>query len=368
MSFFLPEPPYRHDQPARTGILLINLGTPDAPTAPALRSYLKEFLWDRRVVEIPRPVWWLILNGIILNTRPRKSAGKYAAIWRAEGSPLDYFTRRQAQLLAEELARRTETPLLVDYAMRYGQPGIHDKIQAMKAQGVTRLLVLPMYPQYAASSTGSALDAVWQTLLHTRNAPEIRTVRNFHDDPGYIAVLQQSIEAYWAEHGRPDVLVMSFHGIPRRSLDLGDPYHCECRKTGRLLAESLGLAPEQFRLSFQSRFGKAEWLKPYTAETLQTLGRAGTRRVDVVCPGFVADCLETLEEIAMEGKAEFLNAGGGEYRYIPGLNDRGTWIRALADLTLNSIGSWISPGWNQEAEAREATIRRERAVDLGAKR
>lgn len=367
MPYYLPEPPFHHDQPARTGILLINLGTPEAPTAQALRPYLKEFLWDRRVVEIPRPVWWLILNGIILNLRPRKSAEKYAAIWRPEGSPLKHFTQRQAQLLGEELARRTPTPLVVDYAMRYGQPSVQDKILEMKARGVNRLLVLPLYPQYAASSTGSALDAVWHTLLHTRNAPEIRTARNFHDHPGYIAALKQSVESDWAEHGRPEVLVMSFHGIPRRSLDLGDPYHCECQKTGRLLAEALGLAPEHYRITFQSRFGKAEWLQPYTAQTLESLGRAKTRRVDVICPGFVADCLETLEEIAMEGKTTFLNAGGGEFRYLPGLNDRPQWITALADLTINLLGTWVYPTWEADREQSEGQIRLARATSLGAK-
>ena len=366
MPFFLPEPPFRHDRPSdRVGVLLINLGTPEAPTGQALRPYLKEFLWDRRVVEIPRPIWWLILNGIILNTRPKKSAEKYATIWRPEGSPLRYFTESQSTLLAQELARRLPQPPLVDYAMRYGKPSVADKIQAMKAQGVDRLLVLPLYPQYAASSSGSALDAVWQTLLRSRNPPAVRAVRHFHDHPGYIGALRQSIEAHWAEHGKPDVLVMSFHGTPRKSLDQGDPYHCECHKTGRLLAESLRLAPEQYRITFQSRFGRAEWLQPYTDKTLEELGRAKTRRVDIVCPGFVADCLETLEEIAMEGKTTFLNAGGGEFRHIPALNDRPLWISALADLTVQELAGWIkdSPA---DLEKNEPAARAQRAQALGA--
>jgi len=402
MTFFHPEPAFRHDQPARIGILLINLGTPEAPTARALRPYLKEFLWDRRVVEIPRPLWWLILNGIILNARPKKSAEKYAAIWRPEGSPLKHFTERQSALLGEELARRLGqpgippqggsklpspaggrgaggegrdpahmpgdlgasggSPPLVDYAMRYGKPAVAEKIRAMKARGVDRLLVVPLYPQYAASSGGSALDAVWQELLHTRTPPEVRVIRHFHDHPGYIAALRQSIEAYWAEHGRPDMLVMSFHGVPRRSLDLGDPYHCECHKTGRLLAESLGLAQGRYRVTFQSRFGRAEWLQPYTDKTLEELGRAKTRRLDIVCPGFVADCLETLEEIALEGKATFLNAGGGEFRHIPALNDRPFWIGALSDLVLSHLGGWLSEPPDSEFEPR---LRRAQA--LGAK-
>ena len=366
MSFYLTEPAHKHDQPARIGVLLINLGTPEAPTAKALRPYLKEFLWDRRVVEIPRPIWWLILNGIILNTRPAKSAEKYASIWRPEGSPLKMYTERMATLLKGYLGQQVHQPVLVDYAMRYGQPSVASKIASLKAQGVDRLLVLPLYPQYAASSTGSALDAVWQTLLHTRNPPEIRAIRNFHDDPGYIQALRQGIETYWAERGRPDVLVMSFHGVPRRSLDLGDPYHCECQKTGRLLAEALGLAPEQYRVSFQSRFGRAEWLKPYTTATLEQLGKDKTRRVDVVCPGFTADCLETLEEIAMEGKADFLKAGGGEYHYIPALNDRPIWIEALTNLVKGQLSGWLDESWNPAEEIRNSESTLQRARGLGA--
>ncbi len=366
MPFYLPEPPYRHGQAARIGILLINLGTPEAPTAPALRTYLKEFLWDRRVVEIPRPVWWLILHGIILNTRPKKSAEKYASIWRPEGSPLKHYTARQAELLAAEMASRTPQPVQVEYAMRYGQPSIAAKLAAMKAQGVERILVLPLYPQYAASSTGAALDAVWQNLLHQRNPPEIRAVKHFPADAGYVTALKQSVQAYWAEHGRPDVLVMSFHGIPRRSLDLGDPYHCECQHTGRLLAEALNLSPEQYRVSFQSRFGRAEWLQPYTVATLEELGRKKTRRVDVICPGFIADCLETLEEIGLEGKASFLGAGGGEYRYIPALNDRPGWINALADLAQAQMGGWLDASWNPDDAQQEGELQRQRAQSMGA--
>lgn len=366
MPFYQPEPPHKHDQPARIGVLLVNLGTPEAPTAQALRPYLKEFLWDRRVVEIPRPVWWLILHGIILNTRPAKSAEKYASIWRAEGSPLKVYTERLAILLKGHLGERVGQPVLVDYAMRYGRPAVAEKIASLKARGMDRLLVVPLYPQYAASSTGSALDALWQALLRTRNAPEIRTVRGFHDHPGYIQALRQSVEAFWAERGRPGVLVMSFHGVPRRGLDLGDPYHCECQKTGRLLAEALGLKPEQYRIAFQSRFGRAEWLQPYTAATLEKLGRAKTRRVDVICPGFVADCLETLEEIGMEGKTEFLNAGGGEYHYIPALNDRPMWVNALTDLVQGHLTGWLEQDWSQAAERADSEKTLQKARALGA--
>jgi protoporphyrin/coproporphyrin ferrochelatase len=223
-----------------------------------------------------------------------------------------------------------------------------------------------MYPQYAASSSGTALDAVWRVLLKTRNVPEIRAVRHFPGHPGYLAALKQSVESHWAEHGRPDLLVMSFHGIPRRSLDLGDPYHCECQKTARLLAEGLGLAEDQYRVSFQSRFGRAEWLKPYTAEVLAELGRAGTRRVDVVCPGFVADCLETLEEIGMEGKATFLGAGGREFRYIAALNERPTWISALAGMVVDHLAGWLPSDWDPAAQEEENLGRLARARTLGA--
>jgi ferrochelatase len=366
MSAFLPEPPYRHDQPARIGLLLINLGTPEAPTAAALRPYLAEFLSDRRVVEIPRALWQPILHGIILRTRPAKSAEKYASIWLPEGSPLKVHTQRQTALLRQELAGRAPVPLVVDYAMRYGQPSVASVMARLREQGCDRLLVLPLYPQYAASSAGTALDAVWRVLLASRNMPEVRAVRHFHDHPGYITALRQSVDSHWAEHGRPDVLVMSFHGIPRRSLDLGDPYHCECQKTGRLLAEALGLTQDQYRVCFQSRFGRAEWLKPYTAQTLEELGRAGTRRVDVMCPGFVADCLETLEEIGMEGKASFLNAGGGEYRYIPALNSRPLWISALADIAMTHLGGWLPSDGNPPDEKGICAARAQRARALGA--
>jgi ferrochelatase len=316
-------------------------------------------------VEIPRAVWWLILNGIILNTRPHKSAEKYASIWLPEGSPLKVNTEGLTLALRAELARRTPYPLQVDYAMRYGKPDVAAAIQRLKAAGCDRLLVLPLYPQYAASSSGTAIDAVLQTLLHTRNMPALRTVRHYHDHPGYIAALKQSVEAYWAEHGRPDVLVMSFHGVPRYTLEKGDPYHCECQKSGRLLAEALGLNKDQFRVAFQSRFGRTEWLKPYTSDVLEELGRKKTRRIDTLCPGFAADCLETLEEINLEGKASFLNAGGGEYHYIPALNTRPAWVSALADLTLEQLAGWIPGDWSAESERLDSEQRSVRARAMG---
>jgi len=363
MSSYWQEPAYTHGTAPRTGVLLVNLGTPTAPTAAALRPYLKEFLSDPRVVEIPRPVWWLILNGIILNTRPAKSAKKYASVWTSEGSPLKVHTEKQAKLLAGFLANAGHRELHVSWAMRYGQPSIRRQLDAMRAAGCTRILVVPLYPQYAASTTATVVDEVANCLRHWRNLPEIRYVRSFGDDPGYIEALAASVRAHWQRNGQADRLVLSFHGIPRRSLDLGDPYHCECYKTGRLLGEALKLAPDRLIVSFQSRFGKAEWLKPYTQPTLEDLGRSGVGSVDVMCPGFVSDCLETLEEINMECREAFLHAGGKQFSYIPCLNENQPWIEALTTLSLNHLGNWLNITPPDAASlARQAS----RARELGA--
>jgi ferrochelatase len=359
---FLPEPPHAHGTPARTAILLVNLGTPEAPTRAAVRRYLKEFLSDPRVVEIPRLPWWLILNGIILNLRPSKSAAKYAQIWGQDGSPLRAHTERQAKLLRGFLGAQGHPGLIVDFAMRYGEPPVASVLANLKRQRCERILLLPLYPQYAASTTATALDAVSDCLRRTRNVPELRMVKHFHDHPGYIAALAEGVRRHWEQYGRPDKLLMSFHGLPRYTLERGDPYHCECQKTARLLAQALALTPEQYQLSFQSRFGRAEWLQPYTAATLAQWGAQGLRRVDVVCPGFVADCLETLEEIGMEGRAEFLNAGGKEFHAIPCLNESDAWIRALAQIALEHVRGWGEPA--PDADALERT--RVRARALGA--
>ncbi|MEE8150793.1 MAG: ferrochelatase, partial [Nitrosomonadaceae bacterium] len=305
-----PEPIYQHGSSSRIGILLVNLGTPDAPTPRALRPYLKEFLSNSRVIEIPRWVWWLVLNGVILNTRPKKSAEKYALIWTPEGSPLKVHTERQTRLLLGFIGERIKPVPLVEYAMSIGNPSISKVLARMKQHGCERILVLPLYPQYAASSTAVAFDAVFAQLRKMRNTPAIRTVKHYHDHPSYINALAQNVRDYWKKTGKPDKLVMSFHGVPRFTLDKGDPYHCECQKTGRLLAEALNLGTSQFQICFQSRFGKTEWLKPYTTEILKQLGKQNARRIDVVCPGFVSDCLETLEEIAIEGRTTFVQAGG----------------------------------------------------------
>ena len=362
MARYAPEPPYVHGTPSRIGVLLVNLGTPEAATPAAVRAYLNEFLSDPRVVEIPRALWLPILRLFVLNTRPRESARRYAQVWMSEGSPLRVHTQRQATMLHGYLGERVKLPLVVGYAMRYGSPSIADRLHEMKAQGCDRILLVPLYPQYSSSATGSAIDAAAACLARMRNQPALRTIRSFHDYPGYVAAVAQSVNDYWVKSQRPDVLVMSFHGVPRATLDKGDPYHCECQKTGRLIAAALGLKPEQYRLTFQSRFGRARWLTPYTADVLMELGTQQVGRVDVVCPGFVSDCLETLEEIAIDGKSVFLGAGGREFHHIPCLNERNDWLHALTDLVLANLHGWTTNG--SEADREMARLR---ALAMGAK-
>lgn len=357
-----PEPAYQHGSMNRIGVLLINLGTPDAPTAKALRPYLKQFLSEPRIIELPRWLWWFILNGIILNTRPRKSAEKYAQIWMPEGSPLKVHTERQTELLLQLLEERIKPAPVVEYAMMIGTPSIAEKLQRMKERGCDRILVLPLFPQYSASSSGCAMDGVFSELRSMRNIPAVRTVKHYHDDADYIEALAQNVREYWDKHGQPDKLIMSFHGVPRKTLDLGDPYHCECQKTGRLLAEALALTSDQYQVCFQSRFGFSEWLGPYTSKTLKELGKQKLKRVDVVCPGFVADCLETLEEIAIEGKAAFIEAGGEDFHYIPCLNEHPDWIQVLGDITHRHLAGWLDQQVSEEA----AELSRKLALELGA--
>ena len=361
---FQPEPKYRHGQPPRTAVLLVNLGTPDEPTAPALRRYLREFLSDSRVVEIPRAVWWPILHGIILRTRPAKSAAKYASVWMPEGSPLAVWTQRQATALGASLAEAGHH-VVVRAAMRYGNPSLPSTLDALRADGVTRVLVLPLYPQYAAATTASVADKVLQWATQARRLPELRFINEYHDDPAYINALAQQLRAHWAVHGRSDKLLLSFHGIPERSLHLGDPYHCHCHKTARLLAAALGLSKDQMVVTFQSRFGKAKWLEPYTEPTLQQLAASGLKSVDVMCPGFVADCLETLEEIAQEARDAFIAAGGQRFSYVPCLNDAPAWIDALTALAERHLSGWdtrVETG----ADAPALAAQRERALAMGA--
>ena len=358
---FRPEPPWQHGQPSRTGVLLVNLGTPDAPTPAALRRYLAEFLSDPRVVEIPAPIWKLILHGIILRVRPAKSAAKYASVWTDEGSPLWVWTRRQALMLQGYLGERGAS-VVVRPAMRYGNPSIASALDELRAEGVDRVLVLPAYPQYSGATTASAFDAVAAWGTQARFVPEMRFVHQYHDDPAHIAALADSVRSHWQREGRGPMLLMSFHGMPERTLHLGDPYHCQCHKTARLLAEALGLANDQYRVSFQSRFGKAKWLEPSTEPTLKSLAASGIGRVDVICPGFSADCLETLEEIAIEGRETFLEAGGQAFHYIACLNDSHAGIAALADLALRHLAGW--PATPVAEPQRMAS--RQRAQAMGA--
>jgi ferrochelatase len=358
---------HAHGQVEASAVVLINLGTPQAPTAPAVRRYLREFLSDTRVVELPRWLWWPILNGPVLALRPRSSAAKYAAVWTAEGSPLLVGSQRQAAALGAELALRG-LQLHVALAMRYGEPSIGAALAELRRQHVTRMLLLPMYPQYSATTTASAIDGVTRELARVRDVPEVRWIRNFPDDTGYIDALRASVAAHWERHGRGDCLLMSFHGLPRRNLTLGDPYHCECQKTARLLAQALGLEPSAWRVSFQSRFGRAAWLEPSTVDTLRSLARGGARRLDVICPGFVADCLETLEEIAIEGQAQFLAAGGQQLRYIGCLNDSPRFMRALADLVERNVQGWPVDALQQDERARQARRSAELAAAMGAPR
>jgi ferrochelatase len=314
------------------------------------------------VVEIPRVVWLPILHGIILRTRPARSAAKYASVWMPEGSPLAVWTQRQTQALAGKLAARGHQ-VVVRHAMRYGNPSLPSTLDALRAEGVNRVLVLPLYPQYAAATTASVADKVLQWATQARRMPELRFVAEYHDDPAYVAALAAQLRAHWAANGRGEKLVLSFHGVPERSLHLGDPYHCQCHKTARLLAAALGLGKDEVLVTFQSRFGKAKWLEPYTEPTLQRLASEGVKRVDVACPGFVADCLETLEEIAQEARDAFLAAGGQTFSYVPCLNDAPEWIDALAALAERHLQGWDTRG---APDAAELALQRERALALGA--
>jgi ferrochelatase len=365
---FRPEPPHQHGASAKTAVVLINLGTPDEATPAAVRRYLKEFLSDPRVVEIPRLLWWFILHAIILPFRSAKSAHKYASIWTADGSPLKEHTEKQAILLRGYLGERGHDVQVV-YAMRYGNPGVQKVLQDLKAGGVDRILVLPAYPQYSGPTTGSIYDAVFAHYAHERNVPEMRFIKHYHDHAGYVRALAASVNAHWERYGRPDKLVISFHGVPKRTLLLGDPYYCECHKTARLLAEELGLSQDRYLLSFQSRFGKAEWLQPYTAPSLQKLAQEGCKRVDVMCPGFVSDCLETLEEIAMEARNMFIDAGGKEFHYIPCMNEFPAWIAALADLAEHHLQGWPTQLTAQlrDRQEKEATLSMKLASEAGAR-
>jgi len=356
---------FSHDQAPRAGVLITNLGTPDAPDRQRLRRYLKEFLSDPRVVEFPRALWWLILNLIILNIRPSRSAEAYRKIWTEDGSPLLVYARRLVKAVGGRAAAHWARAPEIELAMRYGQPSIAAALRRLHDAGVQRLLVLPMYPQYSGSTTGSTFDAVAAELARWRWVPELRFANGYYDHPLYIDALSRSIRRAWRVK-RGELLVMSFHGVPERYLLQGDPYFCQCHTTARLLAGELGLAEHQWKVVFQSRFGREAWLQPYCDETLKALPAQGVRSVDVVCPGFSADCLETLEEIAMQNRELFEDAGGESFHYIPCLNDD----HAHRDLVLGLIEEHTH-GWPEldaRPGAKALAQRRARAMALGAER
>ncbi len=323
------------------GILIANLGTPDEPTPEALRRYLGEFLWDPRVVEGSRPLWWLALNGVVLRTRPRKSAEAYSKVWTEQGSPLLAISLRQLDALRTALNQRLGAPVEMRLGMRYGKPSIAQGLQELLDAGVQRLLVLPLYPQYSATTTASVFDAVAAIFSKARDIPALRFVRDYHADNGYIEALAASVREHWQARGQGERLVLSFHGIPKEYADRGDPYPQECHATAARLAAALDLPAERWNVTFQSRFGPREWLQPYTDKTLEALARDGIRHIDLACPGFSADCLETLEENAMTNRELFFAAGGERFEYIPCLNDRADHIQALTDLIARELGGWL---------------------------
>ncbi len=325
-----------HGQPVRTGVLLCNLGTPDAPTPAALKKYLAEFLSDPRVVELPRWQWLPVLHGIILNTRPARSAKLYQKVWTDEGSPLLVTSLAQRDKLQVALDASADQ-IVVEIGMRYGNPSMQVALEALREKNCRKIIVLPLYPQYSGSTSGSTFDALTDILKSWRRVPELHVIDGYHDHEGYISALASSIRKHWAEHEKAEKLIFSFHGIPERYFKAGDPYPCFCRKTARLTAEALELAEGEWQVTFQSRFGKEPWVMPYTDETLQELARQGVKTVDVICPGFSVDCLETLEEIAGENRDLFKHAGGSELRYIPALNDDDAHIRLMASLVRSVI-------------------------------
>lgn len=316
----------------KTGVLLVNLGSPKSLKTSDVRSFLKQFLGDKRVVNIPRPVWWLILSFAVLPFRPRKSAKAYQKIWQTDGSPLIIFTKKLTEKVAQSFSR---SEIIVDYAMSYGEPSIVDKLAVFKAQQVEKIIILPLYPQYSSTTTASVYDAVAGELSRWRHIPSLSFISDYHQHPLYIAAIADSIQAVWQKQDRAKLLLMSFHGLPEKLTEWGDPYFHQCQKTAQLIAEKLNLQATEWQLVFQSRFGRAKWLQPYCVETLQQLPAQGIKNIDIVCPGFAVDCLETLEEIAMANKEIFIAAGGESYRYIPALNDDSE----QADLVIELIKS-----------------------------
>jgi ferrochelatase len=361
MPTYKTTPQFEHGQPESTGVLVVNLGTPAAPTSGAVRRFLKQFLSDPRVVEYPRLLWWLVLNLIILVIRPSRSAAAYRKVWTDKGSPLLVHSEAIAAKLHNRLSAKTEAKIHTELAMTYGEPSVRSAIDKLLAKGARRIVTLPLYPQYSGTTTAAVFDVVVRELGQLRWVPEARFINEYHDAPGYIGALAASVRESWAENGRGDKLLMSFHGVPERTLLGGDPYHCQCHKTARLLAEELQLGPDDWAMSFQSRVGREKWLAPYTDQTVKELGRQGLSRIDVVCPGFATDCLETLEEIAMQNAEFFSDAGGGSLHYIPSLNARDDHVSFLAELIEQHTAGWADA--NDDSEMQQT---RNRAKAMGA--
>ncbi len=352
-------PDHQHASIPSAAVLLVNIGTPQAPEPRAVRRYLAEFLSDPRVIEAPRWLWGLVLHGVILRVRPAQSARNYAKIWTEEGSPLRVQQQRLLEQVTQRLGQERNGPILVHQAMRYGEPAIDQVIKGLIRANVRRLLILPLYPQYSGSSTGATFDAVTKTLRSCRWPPELRFINDYHAEPAYIEALANSVEAHWQQSGRGDRLLLSFHGIPERYFRAGDPYFCHCQATARLLRERLSLPAEQLQVSFQSRVGRELWLRPYTNETLEEMAKTGVRHVQVLCPGFAVDCLETIQEIAIEARTHFLDAGGERFDYIPALNASAAHVQTLTSLILKHGQGWpeFDPQWSAEnAKNTSSTI------------
>lgn len=341
MPSFAGAEDFKHDQQARIGVMMVNLGTPDEASVKAVRRYLDEFLSDPRVVESPRLLWWLVMNLIILRFRPRKVAKAYATVWQPGGSPLLVHSRDQANALQIELDNHFPDYFNVKLAMRYGNPAIQDVMEEFRQQHYRYLMVLPMFPQYSATTTASVFDEVNRILKNWRLLPQLRIPLHYHDNSSYIEALAMSVESSWQKNGRGQKLLMSFHGLPQRYHRAGDPYYCECMKTARLLADRLGLEESDWQAAFQSRFGREPWLQPYFDKTLQKLPSSGVKSIDVICPGFAADCLETLEEVAEQDRELFMQAGGERYHYIPALNDQDSHVKMLAEMVQNEARNWM---------------------------
>jgi protoporphyrin/coproporphyrin ferrochelatase len=353
---------FSHSSPQKIGVLITNLGTPDAPTSGALRRYLREFLADPRVIEYNRIVWWFILHFIILPFRPRRSAANYRQIWTPEGSPLLLISLEQKAKLRESLERKFPGKFEVALGMRYGAPSTEVGLCELLKKNVDRLVVIPLYPQYAAVTTGTTFDAVADCLKKVRSVPELYFANRYHDEPGYIDSLVNSVREVWDKNGRPEKLLFSYHGMPKRYILSGDPYFCHCHKTSRLVAEKLGLKKEEYLVCFQSLFGREEWLTPYTINTIGKIAREGVRKLDVICPGFSADCLETIEEIDVENRNAFLSAGGEQFRYIPALNAREDFISFLTSFVISHSERWLQSARESDSSVE---LRGKLAAEIG---